>query len=229
MNLKWRQWLAIAIALGLVILAWVLRRPLLDSLDNIQAARAWLQSLGPLGPLVLILTNAVQIVVAPIPGYFVQAAAGWVFGMWAGALYGTLGLLVGGTLAATLTRVLGRPFAARIIGAARLQRWQETARSDSPWLWTVLLLGPVGDIPYFLAGLSRFPIPRLMLIALLVRGPSVLLASAVGAGVVDLSPELLLALFLGLILLLALFYLFGARLQQRAEQWFFGLLRRLQS
>lgn len=227
MKITWRQRGAILIVLALMGLAWAYRRPLSAALSEAESARAWLLALGALGPLMLILINAAQIVLAPIPGYFVQAAAGWVFGLWPGAVYGAIGLGLGGGLAAWLSRTLGRPFAARMVGAARLQRWEQVTRADSPWLWALLLLGPVVDIPYFLAGLSQFPIPRLIFIAVLARGPSVLLASAVGAGAVTLSPPLLAAVAVGVALLLLGFYLFGARIQQAAEARLFALIRRL--
>src|SRR5690242_2918471 len=40
-----------------------------------EALEAWVAQLGWLGPLALITLNALQIVIAPIPGYVVQVAA----------------------------------------------------------------------------------------------------------------------------------------------------------
>ncbi len=192
-RLSRQQWLALLILMALAILAWMFREPLRSHLSNLDEARTWLQNLGPLGPLMFIAINALQIVVAPIPGYIVQVAGGWVFGVWPGALYGIIGLALGATLATSLARLLGRPFVTRIIGAERLARLEHVTRANRPWLWAVLLLGPVGDIPYFLAGLSRFPIPRLVLMAVLLRSPSVTLAAAVGSSAVVASPALALS------------------------------------
>jgi hypothetical protein len=75
-----------------------------------------------------------------------------------------------------------------MVGAERLAQWEHVTRADRPWFWALLFLAPIGDLPYFLAGLSRYPIPRLALIAATVRGPSVTLAAAIGAGAVAVDP-----------------------------------------
>ncbi len=190
----WKQGLALSALVALGVLAWIYRDPLQTHLRNIDEARLWFHSLGPVGPVALIGLNALQIVVAPIPGYLVQIAAGWVYGVWPGALYAIIGLAVGATLAISLGRLLGRPFVARIIGVGRLARWEHVTRADKPWLWAILFLGPLGDLPYFLAGLSSYPIRKLVLTAVLVRSPGVVFATALGAGLVSADGRALLAL-----------------------------------
>ncbi len=177
-----QQWLALLVLMAILAAAWVYRQPLMTSLRHADAARAWLHDLGVMGPVVAIAINTLQIVVAPIPGYVVQIAVGWVYGVWPGALYGIIGLASGAFLAMSLARVLGRPFALRVLGAERLAHWEHVIHADRLWLWALLFLGPVGDVPYILAGLSRFPIPRLLLLALVIRSPGVAAATAIGAG-----------------------------------------------
>ena len=190
----WKQGLALSALVVLGAFAWIYRDPLQTHLRNIDEARLWFHNLGPVGPVVLISLNALQIVVAPIPGYLVQIAAGWVYGVWPGALYAIIGMAVGATLAISLGRLLGRPFVARIIGAERMARWEHITRADKPWLWAILFLGPLGDLPYYLAGLSSYPIRKLVLTAVLVRSPGVVLATALGAGLVSADGRALLAL-----------------------------------
>lgn len=188
-----QQWLALLLLLVVLTLAWWFREPLRAHLSNLPEARSWLQSLGPVGAVIFIGINAAQIVLAPIPGYIVQLAGGWVFGVWRGALLGIMGLALGATLAMLLSRLLGRPFVRRMIGSERLARWERVTRADRPWPWVLLFLAPIGDLPYFLAGLSHYPIPRLVLIAVIVRSPSVTLAAAIGAGAVAVDPAQALA------------------------------------
>ena len=47
------------------------------------------------------------------------------------------------------------------------------------------MLGPFGDIPYYIAGLTSLPIWKIIAVAVLVRAPSVFISAAVGAGVID--------------------------------------------
>ena len=236
-KITWQQWLALVTLIIVIALAWIFRERLQTYLSSLDQARIWLQNLGAAGPLALIIINALQIVVAPIPGYPVQVAAGWVYGVWPGGLFGVMGLALGAALAITLARLLGRPFVVRIIGQEKLSQWEHVLHADSAWLWALVFLGPVGDIPYFLGGLSSYPISRLVVIAVLVRSPSVLLAAAVGAGLVAVDPQqalayirarpylALLALFVLLLIALALVR-FGPRLREQIEQRFHSIFRR---
>jgi uncharacterized membrane protein YdjX (TVP38/TMEM64 family) len=183
---SWLKWiLLVAAIVALVVLALTHYRQMVAFLSNPDAIRAWLARLGPLGPLGLIAFNAVQVVVAPIPGYPVQIASGYLFGWWRGSLYAVVGMILGGFLAMTLGRVYGRPLVQRMVGAQRLERWEEVAHLNSLAVWFVLMLGPLGDGPYYLAGLTRLPVLKLLIIVLLVRTPSVLVSAALGAGMIS--------------------------------------------
>lgn len=173
-------------------------------LQNEAALEAFLADLGWLGPLGLIFFNAIQIVVAPVPGYVVQIASGYLFGPVWGGVWATVGLLLGATLSMWLVRRLGRPIVERLIGTKRLARWEGVTRSDKLWVWLVLILTPTGDLPYFLAGLSQVKFRVILLLTLLIRAPTTFVAAAIGAGAIMLSwwqLALLLALLLGVLLL----------------------------
>lgn len=69
------------------------------------------------------------------------------------------------------------------LGENRLTRWESVTHSSSAWVWLLLLLGPVGDTPYALAGLSCVSDLTIFLITILIRVPSVFLSStAIGSG-----------------------------------------------
>lgn len=201
----------------LLALYW---RQLLALVQDLPRLRSWLRGLGPWGPLALIGLNALQILVAPVPGQLVQAVAGYLFGLWPGALYGGLGMALGGTLSMTVGRLYGRPVVTRIIGEERLIRWERAAHADSPVVWAILMLPPFGDIPYLIAGLTKAPIGRVLIITIIVRGPSVILYAAVGAGAVSGPAWLLGVVILGLALLGLAGIIFGPRLQP----WFEGVV-----
>ena len=194
---------AALLALGLG-LAWGGPR-LWAILQDEQALEAWVQSLGWVGPLALVGLNAAQIVFAPLPGYVMQMAAGFLFGPVWGGVWGSLGLVGGSSLAFWLARLYGRPVAARFIGAERLDRWEQVTHSTSLVVWFVLLLAPTGDAPYFMAGLARIGYWRILLLTLLIRVPSTFVVAAAGAGVMVLSWQQLAVVFAGLFALLVVF------------------------
>lgn len=205
---------AVAVATSAVLL-FVYREPILGFVTDQERLRAWLESLGPLGPLGLIVLNAGQIVFPFIPGYLMQAVSGYLFGWTSGTIYGIIGMLLGGMLAMGLARMFGRPLVRRLVGDQRLTRWEAATHLNSLPIWFILMLGPFGDVPYFIAGLTSVAIWKIIAIALLVRGPSVLAASAVGAGVISLTSPWVIG---GAVLLLSLAVV-GMRNQDRIERW----------
>lgn len=178
--------------LGVAALGWYLRdlplwRQLHTLLTDEVALQAAVDRLGWLGPLALIAFNALQIIIAPVPGYVVQLAAGFLYGPFWGGIWAAVGLFIGGLSAMWLGRRLGRPLVERMVGTAQLQRWESVIHSENIYIWFILLLGPTGDAPFYLAGLARVRFLHIALITACIRMPSVFVAAAVGAGVVTLT------------------------------------------
>jgi uncharacterized membrane protein YdjX (TVP38/TMEM64 family) len=188
---KWlkpnRYWLLALGILALGVVLWHYGPALWALVRDQERLASWVDHLGWLGPLAVVLLNALQIIIAPIPGYVVQIAAGYLYGALWGGVWNSLGLLLGASAAFWLARGFGRPVAERVIGRARLARWEKVTHSTSTVVWCVMLLGPTGDVPYYLAGLSRVSYVKVIIIAAVLRIPSVFLEASVGAGVVVLA------------------------------------------
>ena len=203
------RWVLLGIMMvGAALLAWRYGAQLWALASDEAALEAAVASLGMWGPAALIGINVAQILVAPIPGYVVQAAAGYLYGPLWGGIYGAIGLMIGAMLAMLLARLLGRPLVERMIGQERLDRWEKLTFSTSTAVWFLLLLTPTGDLPYFMAGLSHVSFTKIFLLTFLVRVPSSFVVAAAGAGALALSGWQLALVFgvLGLLLLVFLRY-----------------------
>jgi uncharacterized membrane protein YdjX (TVP38/TMEM64 family) len=216
---KWL--LAGIVAILLVALFWIGPRVWQLAQDE-KLLSAWVTGLGWWGPLALVALNAIQIVVAPIPGYVAQVAAGFLFGPFWGGVWSSVGLVIGATIAFWLARFYGRPWVGRLVGHERLAQWERVSHSSSFLVWLVLLLGPIGDIPYFLAGLSPVPFAKILIITLAVRVPSTFVVAAAGAGVLMLMWWQVAILMVVLLGLLFLFF----RHQEQIVRWGDHHLRR---
>lgn len=175
----------VALAVTAVVLFVRYYREVFAFLSNEEQLQAWLDQLGPVGPLAVIALNALQVVVAFVPGYAMMIAAGYLYGFPLGAVYGALGMALGGIIAMALSRRFGRPLVVRMVGEERMQRWEDVTHLNSLPIWFFLMLGPFGDVPYYIAGLTTIAIWKIIAIALLLRTPSVMVAAAIGAGLVD--------------------------------------------
>jgi uncharacterized membrane protein YdjX (TVP38/TMEM64 family) len=176
------------------------------------ALQAAIAELGWLGPLALILINVLQIVIAPIPGYVMQAAAGYLYGPFWGGVWGSIGLLAGAMLAMGLARTFGRPVVERFIGTERLAHWEDVTYSTSTLLWFILLAAPTGDLPYFLAGLAHVSYWKIFALTLLIRVPFTFLVAAAGAGMWNVTGWQLAGGIIAFGALLVVFYTYRRRL-----------------
>jgi uncharacterized membrane protein YdjX (TVP38/TMEM64 family) len=181
---KWLPWLAALLFIAILVALW---QPFSRIGADPVVVRAWLEQFGPLAPAAFFLLNIIQIVVAPIPGYPVQVLGGVLFGFVPGAIYTIGGMVAGGTLAAWLGRRLGRPWLEKQLSAETLERWGAIAHSDSFWTWWLILLIPVGDFVYFVAGLSKIRLRTFALAILTSRGPFTAFIVWTGSSVADLS------------------------------------------
>jgi uncharacterized membrane protein YdjX (TVP38/TMEM64 family) len=163
--------------------------------------------------------NIVQIVVAPVPGYVVQIASGYLFGSFWGGVWASIGLLIGAMLAMWLARTFGRPLVERLVGAQRLDKWETTTHSDSVIVWFILILSPTGDLPYFLAGLSSVRFRTIFLLSLAIRVPTTFVVTSAGAGVMLLNWWQLVTVLAALIVLLLAFMRYQDTIVSRIDQY----------
>lgn len=220
-NLRERMLRLIAFAVLFVLSAAALLNygPALLALLRDQATlQTFIYNIGWWGPAVLIAVNILQIVIAPIPGYAVYLAAGFLYGVWWGGLWGSLGLLAGGMAAMFVARRLGRPLVVRLIGAETLARWEAATHSDSVWVWGAILLSPIGDAPFLLAGLSGVSYGKILLLTILTRLPAAFAAAAIGAGALHLSGWQLALIVLALAIPLLLLQRGQTVLMTKAER-----------
>jgi uncharacterized membrane protein YdjX (TVP38/TMEM64 family) len=185
---------------------------------DIQAAGAALRSLlqAEISPLALIGIQVMQVVFAPIPGQLMGLLGGYVFGFGKGLLYTMTGLMLGSALAMGLGRYVGGPLVRRFVPPALLQRFDYLLLESGPLTFGLLFLLPAmpDDTLCFIAGLSRFPLPVLLLLCLLGRLPGMAVLSWAGSHLHDHPPWLYPALG-GLIGVAFLAWLF----QEELEAW----------
>jgi uncharacterized membrane protein YdjX (TVP38/TMEM64 family) len=219
-NKEWLPWLGGLLVIILLAILWV---PISRIGLNMPMLRNWMEQLGPLAPLVFFSLNVIQIVVAPIPGYPVQVLGGLLFGLIPGSIYTVGGMTAGGTMAAWLGRRLGRPWLEKRMGTDTLAEWSDLTHIDSFWTWWIILLIPLGDIPYFLAGLSRIRLRSFALVILTSRGPFTVLIVWLGDRVVDFPLTWIALMMAGVVLIVII----GFSQSRRIEAWGRSYVNRL--
>jgi uncharacterized membrane protein YdjX (TVP38/TMEM64 family) len=127
--------------------------------------------------------NALQVILAPIPGQFVGVMNGYLYGLAAGTLYSIVGLMIGTATSMTLARHFGRPLVKRFVPKPQMTRWDHLTTDQGPWFFFLVFLFPFlpDDVTSFLIGLSPLSIPRMLVLTTVGRLPGVFVSSWVGA------------------------------------------------
>jgi uncharacterized membrane protein YdjX (TVP38/TMEM64 family) len=174
-----RVGLLVAFLVGTTVAVRVAAPELLDP----RALRAFVLGFGPFAPVVFVLLQATQVVVAPIPGQVVGLVGGYLFGPVWGTAYSLLGVAVGSTVVFVLSRRYGRPYVERFIVPETVAEFDDLVDSGGlVGLFLVFLIpGLPDDAVCFLAGLTRIPVSKLVLVAVVGRAPGFLLVAVVGA------------------------------------------------
>lgn len=189
---------ALAVTGLLALAAWLARpylpRAFVDFVSGLAAEdlegrklalKAWFEGWGPVAVWVFLGVQFLQVVVAPIPGQLTGMVGGFVFGFWRGLLLNVLGNALGSLTAMLLTRLFGervmRPFVPQRIQA----RFDDTMHQGGlgNFFMLYLLPGMPKDAICFMAGLTRFPVWKLMLANTLGRLPGLVVLTFTGAAI----------------------------------------------
>ena len=148
-RLRWKRFLAIAVAVAALLMLGSQLRAHLGIDFSAEGIRAWVQGLGLLGPLVYLALFAVRQVLA-IPAVLIIPSAGLCFGLVAGTTLATIGLLVNAVIV-----FLGARWGFRAGSQARDPRaggLAERLESTGPWLLASFVAHPAGPLtPAFVA------------------------------------------------------------------------------
>jgi uncharacterized membrane protein YdjX (TVP38/TMEM64 family) len=218
-------WALIGVALLLVAVGLLWGPDLYHLLEDREAIQDWVAGFGPWGPLLSILLNTLQVLLAPIPGQTLGLVNGYLYGVVLGTLYSLVGVMLGSLIAMTLGRWFGRPLVVRLVGSDTLERWDRVARRQGPAFFFLIFLVPFlpDDVICFVIGLSPLRIPYMLLLAAIGRLPGLVVASWVGAYATSLPWWGWVLIGIGGVILTIVFW----RYQERLEQGVSALVERL--
>src|SRR5215471_10904097 len=103
-----------------------------------QTLREW----GVLAPVVFIGLQALQVVIAPIPGQLTGLLGGYLFGQWWGLVYSTIGLTLGSLAAFGVARWLGVHYVQRFVNPQIWQRLGFVVEAEGAILCFVVFVIP---------------------------------------------------------------------------------------
>ncbi|MFB6254786.1 MAG: TVP38/TMEM64 family protein [Halobacteriaceae archaeon] len=145
--------------------------------------RQSIEGYGIFAPIVFILLQATQIVIAPIPGQILGFIGGYLFGTIPGVIYSLIGATIGSIIVFIFARQFGRSFIERFVVADTLALFDTLIERNGRFVLFVVFLVPAlpDDAICAMAGITRIPIWQLVIISLVGRFPGYLMVSYAGA------------------------------------------------
>jgi len=204
---------AIALLVGIVLIfaiVFLAVSLVTDIFTDPESMREFLEAIGPYSPIIFILLMVLQVLFAPFPGQVAGLASGYLYGVFFGTLYAMIGSVLGSLLAFWLARRLGRPFVEKVVKEDVLIKFDYVAKQKAVFPLFLLFLLPAlpDDAICFLAGLTRIPIWKLVIIAAIGRFPGMLVLNLAGAGIAGTNSTLAIVIFaVGLLISVPIFLL----------------------
>jgi uncharacterized membrane protein YdjX (TVP38/TMEM64 family) len=176
-----------------------------------------LESFGPYSPLVFILLQIIQVVVAPIPGEPIEFLGGYAFGMWAGMLYSMIGLIVGSWIAFSIARVFKKWAVEKFFSPTTMKKFDYLIGHEGVVLSFLLFLIPgfPKDTLCYVLGLTPMHMGIFLIISTMGRIPGVWMITLEGAKVQQHQYKTFLILFVITALIILAFYIY----REHIDRW----------
>ena len=142
-----------------------------------------LREWGVLAPVIFMGLQALQVIIAPIPGDLTGILGGYLFGEWGGILYSTIGLTVGSVAAFAVGRCFGARYVQKLVSRDIWRKMGFIVEAEGAILCFIIFLLPglPKDVTCYIFGLSPMPFWVFAVVSTLGRFPSTWILSAQGA------------------------------------------------
>jgi uncharacterized membrane protein YdjX (TVP38/TMEM64 family) len=217
----WRSLLGVSLLLAAFLVAYVGARQYAPFVFDVAELRAWIGQFGVFAPVVFVLVQAVQVVVAPIPGQILALVSGYLFGPTAGTIYSLTGVLLGSAVAFSLAKRFGRPAVEQLLHEDVLTRFDGfVERVGVPGLLAfVVIPGLPDDAICFLSGLTRLRLGTFLAVISVGRLPAYVLTVYAGSELATGQITTALTLIGAVILLSAIGYYKQDSIRRVVEQF----------
>jgi len=178
--------------------------------QNRHQLKVILRSYGPYSPLVFILFQIIQVVVAPIPGEAIEFLGGYVFGVWAGMLYSMIGLILGSLFAFGIARIFEKKAVEKFVSPKLRRKFDYLIGHQGAILSFLLFLIPgfPKDALCYILGLTPMSLGIFFIISTIGRIPGTLIAVLQGAKAFEQQYKTLLILIGVSALMILIFYIY---------------------
>ena len=184
---KW-YWIFGSLLIGLLLVLFFrheIARGLMTSyrwLTNREQVEQFVAAFGTGAPLVFMLLQILQVILAPVPGEATGFIGGYLFGSFKGFVYSSLALAVGSWINFSIGRFLGKRYVRNWIPDKTLVRFDHLVKRQGVIVLFLLFVFPGFPKDYLslFLGITAIPLKIFLLIASIGRMPGTLMLSLQG-------------------------------------------------
>lgn len=193
--------LSIVVVVGLTLTLW---KPLVNFVEDPESLAVWIDSAGIWGPIVFMLLNTAQVLLAVIPGGPFEIAAGALFGPLPGTLMCDIAMTAGGMITFLFVRKFGMKFIELFVDRKEIESVKFLHSNDkyTTLLFLFFLLpGTPKDLMCYLVGLTDIKWTTWLAINFVGRFPAILLSALGGSALGEQKYSIFAAVFAIIIVL----------------------------
>lgn len=157
--------------------------------ESEEAMRAYVDSFGIWGWIVLTVIQALQVVLPILPGFLGCMVGGALFGWWWGFWANYIGISVGSLIAFIIARKYGKGFVDKMFPGKRYQKisqWAANSKSYTATLFLSILLPLFPDDFFcYFSGLTDMTFKKFTVIIAVAKPWCILIYSLISAGVIE--------------------------------------------
>jgi uncharacterized membrane protein YdjX (TVP38/TMEM64 family) len=176
-----------------------------------------LNSTGPYSILIFTLIQALQVIIAFIPGEATGFIGGYLYGTIPGFIFSTIGLTLGSYVAFKLARIFGMPLVKRLVREDTLNKFHTFMEGKGMIVAFLLFVIPgfPKDSLCYILGVSQMELKTFLIISTIGRAPGTLMLAMQGASIRGNH----FALFFILLSITALASIIVYLYRERIEHW----------
>jgi uncharacterized membrane protein YdjX (TVP38/TMEM64 family) len=193
--------LSIAVMAALTLTLW---NPMINFIKDPDSLSAWISDAGIWGPIIFMLLNTVQVLLAIIPGGPFEVAAGALFGPWLGTLMCDVAMTAGGMITFFFVRKFGMKFIELFVNREEIEsvKFLHTNEKSTSLLFLFFLFpGTPKDLMCYVVGLTDIKWTSWLIINFVGRFPAILLSALGGSALGEQKYGIFIAAFIVIIVL----------------------------
>lgn len=143
-----------------------------------------LNTFGWKGILLFIALQTLQVVVAALPGQFIEIAGGYIYGPWLGTLYSLAGIIIGSVIVFCVAKFLGYRIVKLVASKEQLDKLSFMINSEKSEIGVFILYlipGLPKDVFTYIAGITPIKASNFFIVMMLGRLPALFGSAYIGS------------------------------------------------